>query len=111
MIQRTSTYIMSVEKGIPMLLSPLYVEGGPPVDFADRINASIPNAVMNELHKRVTVAIADADKDLLDGLHSVGFKTNFGEMGAGFLGLAWLRGGGYYLGKSDEHTPRQRIPF
>lgn len=34
---------------------------------------------MKELHKRVSGAIAEADKDLLDGLHSVGFKTNMGE--------------------------------
>lgn len=27
MIQRSSTYIMSVERGMPMMMAPLYVEG------------------------------------------------------------------------------------
>lgn len=97
MIQRSSTYIMSVEKGMPMMMAPLYVEGGPPVDFADRINASIPNAVMKELHKRVAAAIKDADQELLDGLHARGFETNQGEDDSGFLMMAWAKAGGYYL--------------
>ena len=37
-------------------------------------------------------------RELLDGLNKVGFKTNMGIDGSGFLILAMLRLGGYYLG-------------
>ncbi|KAL8292478.1 hypothetical protein RQP46_001090 [Phenoliferia psychrophenolica] len=97
MVQRSPTYIMSVEKGMPMMMAPLYVEGGPPVDLADRIGASFSNITMKEIHKRVASAIKDADKELLDGLHAKGFMTTQGEDGSGFLLLAWSRAGGYYL--------------
>lgn len=47
---------------------------------------------------------ADSDmwifRELLDGLHKVGFKTNLGVDDSGFLILAMLRLGGYYLGTS-----------
>lgn len=79
------------------MMEPLYCEAGPPVDVADRINASYPNAVMKELHKGVVAAITGADATLLDGLNRVEFKTNMGEDGSGFLMLAWRRAGGYYL--------------
>jgi hypothetical protein len=39
-------------------------------------------------------------RELLDGLKKVGFKTNMGIDGSGFLILAMLRLGGYYLGLS-----------
>lgn len=77
-----------MEKGMPLMMEPLYCEGGPPVDLADRIGASFPNAIVKELHKRVAGAIKDADKELLDGLHAKGFLTTQGEDGSGFLMLA-----------------------
>ncbi|KAK4701566.1 hypothetical protein P7C70_g4662, partial [Phenoliferia sp. Uapishka_3] len=103
MIQRSPTYIM-YELLLPSSLltsstqtqSNLYT-GGPPVDLADRIGASFGNAVIKELHKRVAGYIAEADKDLLAGLHAKGFMTTQGEDGSGFLMLAWARAGGYYL--------------
>lgn len=37
-------------------------------------------------------------RDLLEGLHKVGYRTNFGDDDSGFIYLALKRGGGYYLG-------------
>ena len=37
-------------------------------------------------------------RPLIEGLHKVGYKTNYGEDGSGFLFLALKRAGGYYLG-------------
>ncbi|EIW83191.1 FAD/NAD(P)-binding domain-containing protein [Coniophora puteana RWD-64-598 SS2] len=96
MVQRNPTYIMSTKEGMPRLLS-IFWENGPPTDIADRINASFPNHLMKLVHKRVTKEIAEADKDLLDGLHARGFQTTLGEDDSGFLMLAWNRAGGYYL--------------
>ncbi|KAL1678256.1 hypothetical protein EV122DRAFT_212285 [Schizophyllum commune] len=95
--QRSSTYVMTTKNGFPILHKGLYTEDGPPVDVADRLNAAFPNLVMFELAKRLAIQIADADKELLDGLKRVGFRTNMGYKDAGFLLLAWERAGGYYL--------------
>ncbi|KAI6168813.1 FAD/NAD(P)-binding domain-containing protein [Pisolithus thermaeus] len=97
MIQRGSTYVMSTRNGMPILLGPLYSENGPPTDFAYRINLSFPNAIIKLLHQRATKVIAEADKDILDGLHRVGFKLNMGEDGSGAFQLALKKLGGYYF--------------
>ncbi|KAF8843041.1 FAD/NAD(P)-binding domain-containing protein [Paxillus ammoniavirescens] len=96
MVQRSPTYIMTTKEGMPRLLA-LFWEGGPPTDIADRVNASYPNHLLKFVHQRVTKEIAEADKELLDGLRKVGFKLTFGEDDSGFLLLAWTKAGGYYL--------------
>ncbi|TFK48079.1 FAD/NAD(P)-binding domain-containing protein [Heliocybe sulcata] len=96
MVQRSPTYIMSTKEGIPRLLA-IYSENGPPTDVADRINASYPNPLMKLMHQRLVKDIAEADKDILQGLERVGFKLGWGEDGSGFLYLAWKKAGGYYL--------------
>ncbi|KIK22727.1 hypothetical protein PISMIDRAFT_679944 [Pisolithus microcarpus 441] len=97
MIQRSSTYVMSTKNGGPMLLGALYAENGPPTDLADRINSSFPNAIVKLLHRRVTKLLAEADKDILNGLRKVGFKLNMGEDGSGLLQLVLKKAGGYYF--------------
>lgn len=61
------------------------------------MNSSFPNAIVKLLHQRVTPMIAEADRDILDGLRKVGFKLNMGEDGSGLLQLIWKKIGGYYL--------------
>ncbi|KAG6374832.1 FAD/NAD(P)-binding domain-containing protein [Boletus reticuloceps] len=96
MVQRGPTYIMSTKEGMPRQMA-LYWEGGPPTDVADRVNASYPAHVAKLVHQRVTKDIAEADKELLDGLRRVGFKLTFGEDGSGFFRLAFNKAGGYYF--------------
>ncbi|KII91612.1 hypothetical protein PLICRDRAFT_38413 [Plicaturopsis crispa FD-325 SS-3] len=95
--QRGPTYVMSTKEGYKRLMNPLYVENGPPTDVADRLHASFPNNLLKLMHKRMTDEIAEADKDILDGLRKRGFKLTSGIDGSGFLLLAWSRAGGYYL--------------
>ncbi|PCH33003.1 FAD/NAD(P)-binding domain-containing protein [Wolfiporia cocos MD-104 SS10] len=97
MYQQSPTYVMTTREGAPRLFKGLYWEGAPPVDVADRLHNSLPILATKELHKRVTAEIAEADKELLQGLKRVGFKYNFGHDDSGFLFLAQTRGGGYYL--------------
>ncbi|KAG6333166.1 hypothetical protein ID866_5921 [Astraeus odoratus] len=97
MVQRGPTYVMSVKEGLSRVLSPLYSEGGPPTDLADRINASFPYHAGKLLFQRTTRAIAEADKDTLDGLRKVGFKLTLGEDDTGILPLIWRKLGGYYF--------------
>ncbi|KAG6867785.1 hypothetical protein C0993_011115 [Termitomyces sp. T159_Od127] len=75
----------------------IYSEDGLPTDIADRVTASFPHHFNVGLAQRSTKAIAELDKDLLDALRARGFKVNFGTKGTGFLMLAWMKAGGYYL--------------
>ncbi|KAI0074817.1 FAD/NAD(P)-binding domain-containing protein [Panus rudis PR-1116 ss-1] len=97
MYQRSSTYIMTTKEGMPRLKAPLYWEGGPPSEVADRIDNSFPIYFGKLLAQRTCEAIHQADKPLLDALHKVGYRTNYGEDGSGFMFLALKRAGGYYL--------------
>jgi len=78
--QRSPVYVMSTKNGIPGYLGrklatpfindvgrnpppfPVYVEGGPPTDIADRVGASIPPALAILLHQRTVKKVAAADK-------------------------------------------------
>ncbi|KAG9224371.1 hypothetical protein PLEOSDRAFT_1065723 [Pleurotus ostreatus PC15] len=97
MFQRSSTYIMSIANGWKYLMDALYSEDAPPVDVADRLNASFPNSLVVDISRRQVQQIAAADKELLDGLKRVGFRTNLGYKNAGSGLLAWDKAGGYYL--------------
>ncbi|PPQ85677.1 hypothetical protein CVT25_002128 [Psilocybe cyanescens] len=97
MFQRGSTYIMSTEKGWEVIMKGGYWEGSPPADITDRMNASFPHHMAVGINQRQAKQIAELDKDLLDSLHKVGFRTNFGILDTGFGLLAWSKAGGYYL--------------
>ncbi|KAF8069230.1 hypothetical protein FPV67DRAFT_1669244 [Lyophyllum atratum] len=97
MYQRGSSYIMSTKNGWKVLMDGVYSEGGLPTDIADRLNASFPHHMGVGIARRRTEAIAELDKDILDGLRARGFLLNYGIHGTGFALLAWSRAGGYYL--------------
>lgn len=54
-----------------------------------------------ELLQMFTQITSTIDKELLDSLNKVGFRTNTGVKGTGINLLAWSKGGGYYLGELD----------
>ncbi|TFY53862.1 hypothetical protein EVJ58_g9204 [Rhodofomes roseus] len=95
--QRSETYIMSTKNGMPRIMQDVFWENTGPVEPNDRIHTSMPTFMMKEIHKRLTKDIAEADKEILDGLQKAGFKLGWGSDGAGFLYNAMTRGGGYYL--------------
>ncbi len=98
MVQRSATYVMSSSPGVTdILFRDIYNEKGPPLEDCDLIFNSIPNPVHLQQMAGVTAEIADADKEILDGLEKVGFKLAWGPQEAGFLPLYFSRGGGYYL--------------
>ncbi|KAJ8596565.1 FAD/NAD(P)-binding domain-containing protein [Rhizopogon salebrosus TDB-379] len=69
-----------------------------PLELADIYGASLPYAVIRRLSQRTVPVVAlTADKNILDGLAKVGFKTNLGPYGTGILPLFLDRGGGYYI--------------
>jgi cation diffusion facilitator CzcD-associated flavoprotein CzcO len=97
MVQRSSTYVMSSENGIAVLFAGVYEEGGPPVEDADMMFASLPYPLVGELHKGATKTLAEMDADLLAGLEKAGFKLDFGDDGTGLFMKYLTRGGGYYI--------------
>ncbi|KAH8091396.1 hypothetical protein BXZ70DRAFT_1041311 [Cristinia sonorae] len=97
MFQRSSTYIMTTKEGSPRLMKPLYWQGGPAPEVADRIANATPIYFNKLIAQRQTAEIAEADKDILEGLKRVGYNLNMGDDGSGFLFLALKRAGGYYL--------------
>jgi len=96
MYQRSSTFVVTAQSLVAMLSA--YYREGFPTELADIYNTSLPDAALRRVYQRVVPAIAEtADKDILDGLAKVGFKTNHGLHGAGILPLFFERGGGYYI--------------
>lgn len=96
-VQRSSTYVMTSAKGIPVIFGGLYYEGGPATEDADLLAASYPLPVTLEFAKGQTKAIAELDRDLLDGLARAGFRSDMGDDDAGLMSRALGRGGGYYI--------------
>ena len=86
------------------------------MEVNDVLFNSIPLPILKSIHQRKTKAIAESDKcdvssyrnptapltqlrrELLDGLNKIGFRHHWGQDDAGFLFMAMVRGGGYYLG-------------
>jgi len=96
MIQRSSTLVISAEKGIPILLAPAYSEDGPPTEESDLAIVSFP---YNALHPYLVAQhrmLNEADKELLVGLTRAGFKLD-GEGTGGLFEKYWRDGGGYYI--------------
>lgn len=96
MLQRSSTCVVSLEPGAARAYS-IYREDGPPVEDADLVNNSFPLPLLAELHKDMTVRIAQMDEALLRGLRAAGFRLDFGADGSGFLMKYHRTGGGYYI--------------
>lgn len=97
MLQRSPTFVMSVDKGQKAFVGGLYGEDGPPTPLADRLAESSPKYVAKLFHKRIWKALQLEDKDLLDGLAKAGFKAWGGPEDSGFLMMALEKAGGYYF--------------
>lgn len=96
-VQRSSTYIMSQEHGIPAIFGALFHEGGLPTEYADLLSSAFPWPLVLESAIEQTRAIAALDRELLDRLEAVGFKLNYGPNGGGLMTYALRNGGGYYI--------------
>ena len=96
MVQRSPTYVVSVA-GSGLAMAGMYDESGPPTDVADLLGASFPFNCAPEMHQATTAAMAEHDKEMLEGLARAGFQTYSGINGTGALQLFLQRGGGYYI--------------
>ena len=107
MVQRSPTCVISLVPSGTTVYA-LYSEG-PPIEDVDLITAAIPYPVLQNSYQWLTRKTCELDRDLLDGLHAVGFETDFEPDGTGFH-MRYLRtGGGYYInvGCSDLIVQRE----
>ncbi|KAG1740374.1 hypothetical protein EDB19DRAFT_1681094 [Suillus lakei] len=90
------TFVLLTES-VAAMLGAVYKDDFP-TELADTYNTSLPWTVVRRLHQRMVPMVAEtADKEILDGLATVGFKTNLGIRGAGIMSLFLERSGGYYI--------------
>ena len=104
MLQRGTTTVVSVDPTASSLWASYNAgEGVRPLEDIDMSSASVPLALTKKLHKVLTKQMAEDDKELLDGLRSVGFGLDNGEDDTGFFIKSQRYFGGYYLnvGASD----------
>ncbi|CAL8582844.1 hypothetical protein XPA_008487 [Xanthoria parietina] len=97
MVQRSSTLVVSCENLIDVDMKGLYSEDGPPVEDADILGMSTPNAVGARLKVDNTKEINRRDAPLLRALQAAGFALDNGPEGAGLFTKYLHRGGGYYI--------------
>lgn len=96
MLQRSPTYILTIENGIIKTFNGDLMVEGVDLEYADRIGEAMPKPIIKATHQKLVPKIAELDKEMLDGLTKAGFKHYAGPDGSGFLFLALERGGGYY---------------
>ncbi|WP_433605039.1 flavin-containing monooxygenase [Dactylosporangium sp. CA-139114] len=94
-VQRQPTTVVSLEPSGIMVYA-LYSEGTPTEDV-DLIAAANSFPTLIKANQILAQRMLEADKDILDRLHAVGFRTDIGEDGTGFHLKYNRRGGGYYI--------------
>jgi len=75
----------------------VYWQDAPPTEVADLIDHSLPVWFKKQYNKRVTKEIAEADRDIIEGLQERGFQIHWGEEDSGLMIMVLSRLGGYYL--------------
>jgi cation diffusion facilitator CzcD-associated flavoprotein CzcO len=95
MVQRGSITVVSQNPG-SLLLNALYGTGLP-LEVCDLINIASPFPAAFESHRALTRRVREVDRELIDGLTAIGFRTDYGHDETGF-GMKYYRtGGGHYL--------------
>lgn len=101
LVQRNPTTVVSLEPSGIMVYG-LYSEGTA-IEDCDLIATANSFPTLVKSNQILTQRMLEADKDLLERLHAVGFRTDIGHDGSGFHLKYNRRGGGYYInvGASD----------
>ncbi|KAK7216668.1 hypothetical protein V2G26_004671 [Clonostachys chloroleuca] len=97
MLQRSGTYVLSLDRGVFLLHEGMHEDNGPPTDECDIVGESLPFPVQFALNKEGRKRISEADKETLEGLERAGFKLDYAIDGSGIARLYYTRGGGYYI--------------
>ncbi len=94
-IQRGSTTVFSIEPSAKMNYA-LYEEG-PPLEDCDLIGTATTYPLMIRGYQAGVKRMVEADKAIIEGLQSIGYKWDIGEDETGHQMKYRRRCGGYYL--------------
>jgi putative flavoprotein involved in K+ transport len=94
-IQRGSTTVVSIEPSAKMNYA-LYEEG-PPLEDCDLIGTATTYPLMIRGYQAGVKRMVEADKAIIEGLQSIGYKWDIGEDDTGHQMKYRRRCGGYYL--------------
>ena len=101
MVQRSPSTVVTSDSLLDITFGGLYSEQavaeGITTDRADLIFASIPFALMADLHRGLTAEMQERDCGLLRRLRDAGFLLDFGCDGSGLVMKAFRTGSGYYI--------------
>nr|WP_234902672.1 NAD(P)/FAD-dependent oxidoreductase [Agrobacterium larrymoorei] len=97
MLQRSSATVVSIEQSGLAYAAFRKNEGIRPIEETDLMVASVPYDLLRRLHGPLSRKMAEADKELLDGLRKVGFQLDNGEDDTGFFLKLVRYLGGYYI--------------
>ncbi|MFD4195734.1 flavin-containing monooxygenase [Amycolatopsis thermoflava] len=95
MIQRSPTTVVSIDPSAA-LADASYLTA-PTLEDSDLIGLSVPYPDLVVGAKQLTARMKELDRDLVEGLHRVGFRTDYGHDETGQQMKYMRRGGGYYL--------------
>ncbi len=94
LVQRSSTLVVSLKEAqAPYMLYDEEI----PFEDKDLLATSFPYPVMRRSHQRMAAMNAHADRALLEGLATRGFRLTQGEDGTGWQIMYQSKGGGYYF--------------
>ncbi|MFP1646059.1 flavin-containing monooxygenase [Pontitalea aquivivens] len=101
MVQRSPTVVVNIDPA--NLIYNTYKEGRS-IDEIDVVTIANNFDATIQSYRLFTEMVEKMDKNLLDGLHKIGFKTDRGYLDGGYFANYLHRGGGYYLnvGASDQ---------
>ncbi|MBS0243658.1 MAG: NAD(P)/FAD-dependent oxidoreductase, partial [Proteobacteria bacterium] len=94
-IQRGSTTVVSIDPSAKLNYA-LYDEG-PSLDDCDLVASAATPPMVVKAYQLAVKRMVDLDRDMIEGLKSVGFKYDVGEDGTGHQMKYRRRGGGYNL--------------
>jgi hypothetical protein len=96
-VQRSSTYVISSESSLKIILGYFYEENSPPVEDSDIAVWGWPSEVVKARQVEGTGVVLERDREMLEGLDKAGFKIDTGPSGGGIFAKYMQRGGGYYI--------------
>ncbi|TKT69782.1 NAD(P)/FAD-dependent oxidoreductase [Aquamicrobium sp. LC103] len=94
LVQRSPTTVVNIDPA--NLIYALYKEGRS-IDEVDVVSIANNFDATLASYRDFSRMVTEMDKDLLEGLEKVGFRTDPGYLGGGYFANYLHRGGGYYL--------------